>query len=160
MKEFIQHPVYGEIVYTESFWSGKKALTVNGLDAQPISKKEFMINGKKAVIKGSYYTGINLYIEGENIEISPKPRWYEIILAILPFIFLLTWGNSQVLCSIFPVVGGALGGVLGGAGAITSLLLMKKSNLPATKVLIGIGACIVTILIAFILALGFILLIA
>lgn len=154
MKELVQHQVYGDIVYEESFWTGKKTLTVNGVDAQPVSKKEFMIDGKKAIIKGSYLTGIDLCVEGDTIEMSPKPKWYEVVIAILPLIFLLTWGNSVALCSIFPVVGGAIGGALGAIGAMMSLLLMKKSKSLMSKLLIGICACAVTILIAYALALA------
>ena len=160
MKESIQHPVYGEIVYNESFWVGKKTLTINGVDAQPISKKEFMIDGKKIVIKGSYLTGISLYIDNETVEVSPKPKWYEVVLALLPIIFLLTWGNSTALCAIFPVVGGAIGGALGALGSIASLSFMKKTNSPLVKVLIGIGAFAATLFIAFALAMVLILLIA
>ena len=154
MKELVRHQVYGDIVYEESFWTGKKTLTVNGTDAQHVSKKEFMIDGKKAIIKGSYLTGIYLCVEGDTIELSPKPKWYEIVIAILPLIFLLTWGNSVALCSIFPVVGGAIGGALGAIGAMMSLLLMKKSKSLMSKLLIGICACAVTILIAYALALA------
>ena len=125
MKEIVQHSIYGEIVYNESFWTGKKALTINGVDAKPISKKEYMVNEKRAILKGSFLTGSTLLIEGETIQLSPKAKWYEIILAIIPFLFLLTWGNSASLCSIFPVVGGAIGGALGGVGAVISLFLMK-----------------------------------
>ena len=160
MKEYIQHPIYGEIVYNESFWTGKKALTINGVDAQPVSKKEFTAEGKKLVIIGSSLMGLKLQIDNDIVEISSKPKWYEIALAFLPLIFLLTWGNSAALCSVFPVVGGAIGGALGGIGSITSLLLMKKAKSLLTKMLIGIGAFVVTVLIAFVLALVMVLLIA
>ena len=85
MKEIVQHSIYGEIVYNESFWTGKKALTINGVDAKPISKKEYMVNEKRAILKGSFLTGSTLLIEGETIQLSPKAKWYEIILAIIPF---------------------------------------------------------------------------
>ena len=160
MKEYIQHPIYGEIVYNESFWTGKKALTINGVDAQPVSKKEFTAEGKKLVIIGSSLMGLKLQIDNDIVEISSKPKWYEIALAFLPLIFLLTWGNSAALCSVFPVVGGAIGGALGGIGSITSLLLMKNAKSLLTKMLIGIGAFVVTVLIAFVLALVMVLLIA
>ena len=160
MKEFVQHPIYGEIVYNESFWTGKKTLTINGVYAQPVSKKEFTAEGKKLVIIGSSLMGLILQIDNDIVEISSKPKWYEIVFAVLPLIFLLTWGNSAALCSVFPVVGGAIGGALGGIGSITSLLLMKKAKSLLTKMLIGIGAFVVTVLIAFVLALVMVLLIA
>ena len=154
MKEIVQHSIYGEIVYNESFWTGKKALTINGVDAKPISKKEYMVNEKRAILKGSFLTGSTLLIEGETIQLSPKAKWYEIILAIIPFLFLLTWGNSASLCSIFPVVGGAIGGALGGVGAVISLFLMKTQKKPIVKTVVGIIVAVATILIAFVLALA------
>ena len=154
MKEIVQHSIYGEIVYNESFWTGKKALTINGVDAKPISKKEYMVNEKRAILKGSFLTGSTLLIESETIQLSPKAKWYEIILAIIPFLFLLTWGNSASLCSIFPVVGGAIGGALGGVGAVISLFLMKTQKNPIVKTVVGIIVAVATILIAFVLALA------
>ncbi len=158
MKEYIQHPVYGEIVYDENIWTGKKTLTVNGENAKTISKNIFEADGKTLTISGSLLTGIKLFTDDETIEISPKPKWYEITLAVLPLVFLLTWGNSPALCAIFPVVGGAIGGALGGLGAVISLLYMKKADSPLKKVLIGTVALVATILIAFLLALGLVLL--
>ena len=104
--------------------------------------------------------GLKLQIDNDIIEVSPKPKWYEIVLAVLPLTFLLTWGNSSALCSIFPVVGGAIGGALGAIGSMTSLLFIKKSKSLLPKLLIGIGAFVVTVLIAFTLALMMIPLIA
>ena len=135
MKEIVQHPIYGEIIYNENFWTGKKKIAVNGVDAQPISKKEYMVNEKRALLTGNFLTGSTLHIAGEAIQLSPKIKWYEIILAI------------------FPVVGGALGGALGGVGAIVSMYFMKNKK-PLVKALIGIIVAASTILIAFILALA------
>ena len=154
MREIVNHPVYGEIIYNESFWTGKKTLTVNGIDAQRISKKEYMVNEKKALLKGNFLTGSNLYIEGEAIQLSPKAKWYEIFLAIIPCLFLITWGNIPSLCAIFPVVGGAIGGALGGVGAVVALLIMKSKKNPLFKALAGIIVAVATILIAYLLAIA------
>ena len=154
MKEIVQHPIYGEIIYNENFWTGKKKIAVNGVDAQPISKKEYMVNEKRALLTGNFLTGSTLHIEGEAIQLSPKMKWYEIILAIIPFLFLMIWGNSASLCSIFPVVGGAIGGALGGVGAVISLFLMKTQKNPIVKTVVGIIVAVATILIAFVLALA------
>lgn len=160
MKEVIQHPVYGEIIYNESIWSGKKTLTVNGICAQKVSKKEFLIDGKKALVNGNELTGVHLYIDGETVELLPKPKWYEVVLAILPFMFLMVWGNNVALCSIFPVVGGAIGGGLGGLALVLSLLFMKKSKSVASKLAVGISTFIITIVVAYILAIALILIMA
>ena len=155
MVELINHPTLGEIVYMESFWIGRKTLRVNGEYAVAVSKKEFLINGERATVKGSYYTGISILYNGEAIEITPKPKWYEFVLALIPILFLLTWGNSPTLCAIFPVVGGALGGLLGATFGILSLALMKKTEKTAFKVLIGVGLAVLAILIACVLAIIF-----
>lgn len=152
MKEIIRHPVYGEIIYNESLWTGKKTLKVNGVDADSISKNEYMIDGKKAILTGGFLTDTTLQIEGESILLSPKTKWYEIVLAIIPILFLLTWGNSVYLCNIFPVVGGAIGGALGGLGTLLSLQFMKSQKTPLFKALIGIIVAGATVLIAFLLA--------
>ncbi|MBQ8440177.1 MAG: hypothetical protein IJX19_05920 [Clostridia bacterium] len=154
MQQIMQHPTYGEIVYTESFWTGKKRLTVNGVEAQAVSKKEFLVNGEKAVIKGNlFYAGISLCLGDTEIVLVAKSKWYEVVLALIPIVFLMTWGNSVTLCAIFPVVGGAIGGFLGGVAGCTSLMMMKKVNSGLLKILIGLGIAVLTILIAFVLAL-------
>jgi len=160
MKEVIQHPIYGEIVFDENFWSGKKTLTVNGVIASAVSKKEYMIDDKKAFLKGSFLTGSTLNIEGEVIQLSPKPTWYEIVISALSFLFLMTWGNSETLCAIFPVVGGAIGGGLGGVGAIVSLLLTKTQKTPLAKIIVGIVVSAATVFIAYLLAIAIILMLA
>ena len=153
MQERVQHPVYGEIIYNENIWTGKKELIVNGQFVPAVSKKFFVINGQSAVIEGSYLGGAKLRINNETIEIAPKPKWYEIFLSVLPFVFLMVWGNNVALCTIFPVVGGAIGGALGGLGVVFSLLYMKKANSLINKVLIGVGAFLTTVLAAFVVAL-------
>ncbi|MBO5323176.1 MAG: hypothetical protein J6A88_03640 [Oscillospiraceae bacterium] len=153
MQARVQHPVYGEIIYNENVWTGKKELSINGNFLPPVSKKTFVFNGQNADIEGSYLGGAKLLINNEIIEIAPKPKWYEIFLSVLPFVFLLVWGNNASLCAIFPVVGGAIGGALGGLGVVFSLLYMKKANSLINKVLVGIGAFVATVLAAFVVAL-------
>lgn len=145
----IQHPVYGVIIYSESFWTGKKKLTLNGIEAQRISKTDYMIDGTSAVLKGNFVVGVSLYIGGETIQLTPKAKWYETLLAFIPLLFLLTWGNSPTLCAIFPVIGGALGGALGGMAAVSSLFLMKKQRTAIGKLIVGIVVAAITILLAY-----------
>jgi len=152
MKETVQHPVYGQIVYEEGFWLGKKTLTVNGVCAQAVSKNKFMVDGKEAILTGNFLSGVSMSIEGENIQLTPKAKWYETALAVIPIVFLLTWGNSPDLCAIFPVVGGALGGLLGAVGGILSMVFMKRQKNPLVKLLVGIGAAAATIFAAYLLA--------
>jgi hypothetical protein len=160
MTNVIQHQTYGEIVFTEGFWSGKRTLTVNGVEAHALSKKEFTLNGVTFYIRGNFFMGYSLYVRGQTIQLSPKPTWYEVGLALIPIIFLLTWGNSAALCEIFPVVGGGIGGGIGGAAGILSLYYMKSKESPLHKVLIGLGIAAATIFVSFLLALALILVLA
>lgn len=137
MKIVKEHPVHGKIVYSESTWSGKKSITVNGVPAVPLSKKVFMLGETRLTLSGNSLTGLHLSIGMQIVELSPKPKWYEIMLAILPFIFLMIWGNSVALCEIFPVIGGAIGGGLAGALGVVSLSAMKKTSSVVFKLLIG-----------------------
>ena len=54
MKEIVQHPLYGEIIYNENAWTGKKVLTVNGVDVSPVSKNEYTVNDKKRFSKEAF----------------------------------------------------------------------------------------------------------
>lgn len=150
MREFIHHPDYGEIVFCESFWTGKKKLSLNGVEAKRISKKEYTSNEKTMLLNGSTLTGATLSVDGKTIQLSPKPRWYEVALAVFPFLLVVVWGNNPNLYSVFPAAGGAIGGALGGIGSASALLLIKKSNTLLKKVLIGITSAIVTLLAAVI----------
>lgn len=152
MTEFVRHPEFGDICYTEGFWSGKKTLRINGVAAIPMGKKKFFHEGKTIYLKGSAFSGVSLVIDGQTVRVSPAPKWYEIVLALLPFLFLVTWGNSPALCSIFPVVGGAIGGALGGVGLVVSRMAMKSRRDPLTKIFLGLGVFALTVFAAFILA--------
>ena len=153
MQERIQHPTYGEILYTEGLWTGKKTLSIQGNPLRPVGKKLFNFNGKLISMEGSYIIGLKLCIDNETIEITPKPKWYEFALAMLPFIFLMIWGNNPSLCAIFPVVGGAIGGALGGLGIVASLFYTRKAESLGKKLLIGLAVMALTIFSAFVLAL-------
>ena len=152
MQERYVHPFYGEIVYDESVWTGKKTVAIDGQELQKINKNKFMFNDKEVVVKGSSIFGVKLCIDGETVELNKKSAWYEIALAFLPFLFLITWGNIPALCSIFPVIGGAIGGGLGAASGMVYLFLSKKMKNPILKILFGLGMFVATIFAAFITA--------
>lgn len=152
MKITIEHPSIGKIVFEESLLSGKRTLSVNDISAEKTSKNEFLINNEKAVIKGNLLFGVTLFFSNQTIQILQKPKIYEYILALLPIIFLLVWGNSVALCSIFPLVGGAIGGFIGGLFAAFSLLFMVNTKECLAKILIGLGMFALAILAAYIVA--------
>ena len=155
MVETVQHPIYGEIAYKESFWTGKKNLTFNGIEAQKISKKTYRIGEKTVELKGNLNMGVKIIIDGETIEVSPTPKWYETALAILPIVFALTWGNSITLCQIFPVMGGAIGGLLGAFFSMLSLSFMKKEKKAFVKIIVGVAFFAVSVFAGNALAVAF-----
>ncbi len=149
----IQHAVYGELVYEESFWTGKKTITQNGIAATKVDKKTFALaSGEQMSLVGNIMTGVKGVINGEEIVFSPKSAWYEIVLAILPIVFIIVWGNIPAAVVIFPIVGGALGGLIGGIMGVTSIIVMKKTEKTGVKVLIGLGMFVAALLICWVLA--------
>ena len=149
MQERYMHPFYGEIVYDESLWTGKKIITIGDKELQKVAKNKFMFNDKEVVVKGSLLFGVKLCLENETIEFGKKPAWYEIALSLLPLLFLLVWGNSVTLCSIFPVIGGGLGGALGGLSSFFCLFLVRKMKGVPLKIAFCLGMLVATILAGF-----------
>lgn len=147
MKKSMIHPTYGQIDYEENVWSGKKSISINGTPLQKISKKEYLLSaGGKAVsvtMRGSAMTGASLSIQNDEIQIVSKPSVLDWILSVFPFLMILVWGNSFQLCSIVPVVGGAIGGALGGFGMVLTVLAIREKNI-AIKFLISILATLAT----------------
>ena len=100
------------------------------------------------------FFGASLIVDGQKIIIAPPMKWYEYILALIIPIFVLTWGNSVYLCSIFPIVGGAIGGAISALAMIFSAVVMRKVNKPIFKILIGLGFFVATVLICNLLAIA------
>lgn len=150
MKTVIQHQTYGEIVYDESAWTGKKAVSIGGTPLEKLSKKEFrMQDGTTVTVKGGFFQGAGLDIKGETIVLTPRVKWYEIVLCILPLLLTLVWGNVPALCMIVPIVGGAIGGGIGGLFCIFGLWGMKSVKPVWLKILIGLGSFAVTFAICY-----------
>ncbi len=145
MKQKIQNEKYGEILYNENFWTGKKSLSINGTPLTKISRKEFQTeNGTVGTVKGNFLSGASLLIDGETIRLTPKITWYEIVLCLLPFILVMIWGSSVELCKIVPVVGGAIGGGLSALLSCVGLLFMRSVKPIWAKILIALAAIGVT----------------
>lgn len=148
----IFHNVYGQIIYSEGFWSGKRDLIIPGHNVQRISKNNYIIDGKKAYLKGSYLFGIKLCFDDMTIILSSAPKFYEYILAFFPLLFICVWGNMPDLFKIFPIISGGIGGALAGFSAVLSLYLMRTQKTFLSKLLMGLSVFIITVAIAFLLA--------
>ena len=160
MKKIIQHPLYGEITYEESLWSGKKALAVNGTPLQKVGKDTYTLSfgemNTLVVLKGNALNGACLRIGGEEVWVVPKAAPLDWVLSVLPFMLMLLWGNNPRLCSIVPVVGGAIGGALGGAGMVITMLLVRDKK-GLGKVLTGLLIALATLAIGAVLGFAIVL---
>lgn len=154
MKVIINNEKYGTIEYNENFWTGKKEIYVDGKLFKKKTKDKYVYQTDEEElvvrIKGNYLSGVNLTIIDTYVEVIPKTTAIEYILAILPLIFVIVWGNSPYLCSIFPVVGGAIGGGIAGLVGALGILFMKKTNSLIRKILVGLIAFAIAVLICFI----------
>lgn len=145
MNTEIQHPTLGKIEYNESFWTGRKQLYINGTQLNKTARKTYVLpDGRTAILNGNFLLGATIQLDGQVIRLSPAIKWYEILLAVISFALILTWGNVVELCLIVPVVGGAIGGFLSALISMAGLLLMRTVKPAWAKVLIGIatiGVC-------------------
>lgn len=147
MKKTIMHPELGEIIYEESSWTGKKTICVGGVTLEKLKKDiytwEHDGQNRQAILRGNMLTGATLKVDDEEIVLQEKPTALESVLSFLPFLLILTWGNNTYLCSIFPVVGGAIGGALGGLGLVITMQKIRGKR-PLMKVLIALLATLIT----------------
>ena len=160
MQVTVNHNFFGTITYTESFWTGKKEIYFGQFPLVKQSKNTYLMPGGDpnavVTVKGNFLTGVSLVLGSETIRLTPAPKWYEWVLALLPLIFICVWGNSVPLCMIFPIVGGALGGAIGGLAFVFGLLFMKKTERIAYKLLIGLGIFVAAVLSCYALAIAII----
>ena len=156
MENTVQHEKLGTITYEESFWTGRKSLSLNGNKLNQVSKNVFQTpDGTTITLKGNFLLGTKATVGTETIVLSPALKWYEIVLSIVPFIFIVVWGNVVTLCKIIPIIGGALGGAFCGLFIVLNLFFIKKVKNIFIKILITIGCFGLCFLICFLLGLAF-----
>ncbi len=150
-KSTVNHPKYGEIVYSESTFWGIPSIEINGVKLEKQKKKRFVFKneGEEIIcpLKGNMFVGAYLEINGETIELSEKMKWYEYLGAILIAAVLISWGNVPALCEIIPIFGGAVGGAIAGAAAVLNCYIVKKVKKTWLKILVPL-AVFVTVVVA------------
>lgn len=157
MNKIIMHETYGKIEYNESFWTGKKELSVNDVPLQKVSKKVFsMSDGTQIAIEGNFLGGLTLNIGNERLQLTDKIKWYEIVLSIIPFILIMVWSNVPYLFNIFPVVGGAIGGAISAVFVVGNLFIIKNVKNIWLKIVISIAMLAATFLVCWLIALAII----
>lgn len=159
MQRIIEHTIYGQIEYSENIWTGKRDISINGVKLIKDKKNMYIYDtGENKIsvsVQGSMFAGIQLTIGKDIIEIEKKPAWYETACSIAIFALVLIWGNNAYLCSIVPIIGGAVGGAISGGMAILNLRAMKSVKNVALKLTIWLAMLIATLGICFVLAIVF-----
>ncbi len=148
MKNIVNDSKYGQIIYEESFWTGKKNLTINNEKFLKISKNVYsgMLNENDeepacVELNGNYLKGATIRVNSQIIEVVPKIKWYEIILILLPFIIDMILSFVPII----PILGGALGALVTFLAGILELTLMRNTTSIAMKILIAILGLILSL---------------
>ena len=144
MKQVIQNEKYGTIEFTEGNLIGTRTLSINGESLSKKSNKKFQMNDGTIVdIKGSVFTGIKLHINDDEIKVTNSGTWYELAILIAGFVFLMVWSNSVALCSIIPMIGGAIGGILYAIAAVAGFSFSVKQKSPLIKAAISLCSVVI-----------------
>ncbi|MBE5731988.1 MAG: hypothetical protein E7353_03035 [Clostridiales bacterium] len=149
---------YGEIVYEENFWTGKRKITINGKTAEKLSKNVYRhIENDiecKICMTGNFFTGEKLTIldeknpnNSEIIQVVDGYKWYEFVCAIIGFVFVIAWNFVSVDIYVqFPLVGGAIGGGVSAFLAMLGLCVAGMFKKTWTRILIVLLGSILGIL--------------
>ncbi len=145
MKTVVQNEKYGEFVVDENVWTGKIKVFLNGKELAKVDRTRYLIEEKKYIdFTGNSIKGLYMTVDNQTTQVTAPAKWYEIALSVLIFVVILIWGNSLTLCSIVPVVGGAIGGGLSAMLAVVNLFVMRGIKNVALKLLAFVGIFAVT----------------
>ena len=147
MQTTVSHPAYGLITYEESFWTGKKIITFDGIPLTKINKTTYQYQSLPAdpfaspegdagsasapvtvTVNGKYISGVSLVIGDETVTLTAKATVLDFVLGWIPGILFFAF-----------VIGGAIGGALGAMIGMGLTILMKTRKKTVHKVLICIG---------------------
>lgn len=143
MKTKITHDVYGEIAYEESFWTGKRQISIGGKTLTKSKRNVYVYKDLNtsltAVLKGSLLFGLTISVNNEAaVRLLPAPQWYEILFFSLILSIGLFWGNIAGFIGL-ALVGGAIGGAISGLMAALYLAFSKSIPKIGYKILLGIA---------------------
>jgi hypothetical protein len=130
-----------------SFWTGKQIIYKDNAPVERSTEKgkPFLIPDNNGDIFKAYpksaYPDIIPVLEINNLKynIVEKLKWYQAVLAIMPF-------------SIVFIGGGALGGAIGAIGYVFNIKLLRNEDSPAIKYSKAIGVTVAAFVVYFLLA--------
>ena len=143
MKAIIKDDVLGEISYNESSLTGKKTVLINGKQLTKVDRTTYSLTTEEGTknycIQGNFIMGVKLIADGRQIQLTPAIKWYEYLLVVISFAFLIAWSNIPKAVMILPIVGGAIGGFIYALLSMTCLFFMKGTSKIWAKILIWLG---------------------
>jgi len=129
-----------QLEYEESFWTGKKTITYDGVILSKIKHNIYEYSKgevkEQVKIKGNQLIGITLDMFDNEIEILRKLTWYEYLMAIIVFI----------PCILFGLIGGVIGGIFG----FTNLVIIRQLDKLYLKIIISTQFLLIGILLSYI----------
>ncbi len=156
MKASILTEKYGEIILEESFWTNSKKISVNGVPLKKINKKTYVDNIGQAqitaVISGGFISGAVIDINGEKFRLTEGAKWYDYVFTFMWVAIYIAWSAIPQLYMTFPVVGGAIGGVVAGIAAAGTIYIIKPMKNIAAKFAVSLGIFVGMMLVNFALA--------
>lgn len=120
---------------SQSMWSGREKLFINGQEVQKSGKEWVLSDGTRIATKKEFLLFPKLVINGEEVKIIKLKKW-EWVFVILPgFLFFL---------------GGAVPALVGLGGVYLNLSIFMSHDIkPAVKILASLGYLILALIIVF-----------
>lgn len=85
-----------DFVYEESFWTGKKTLTYNGVKLNKLEKNVFEYSSGETnqtfVVKGNLLTGLKILMFGKELVVEESFKWQDWLFGAVIFILGLIAG--------------------------------------------------------------------
>lgn len=122
------------VEYYESFWTGRRKLSIEGKELKKTGKRVFCDDENGSIVeytaKGSFLTGVTLITNNGKSLVLAKNKWYDWFMIFLPLVGMVA---GVAFC-------GALGGGLSAvfcllAATINASISRSKLNAPVKLIL-------------------------
>lgn len=130
------------LLYTETMWTGKRSLIVDGVPTIKIGKKKFMSqdesgNRTEYEIIGSYFSGITVCSSTGEKTVLAKNAWYDWVMAFLPIIGV---PFGIIFCG---AIGGGLSALCCVLGAFVNIWISRTKIPLAGRIAIQFAVAVV-----------------
>lgn len=82
-----------QLIYQESFWTGRKKIFIDGEQIERVDKKHYQFNNHSWLLKGNFIMGAHLEYNGNKIVLVDKLNVFQYIMVLLPMIALAILGG-------------------------------------------------------------------